>query len=80
MIWRFQVADNKIRNRREIHRSGFTGELGYEVYCAMEDTAAVGRHPGERRSSTPGLTMEVYVYAVKGCPAAGYVNHALWVV
>jgi len=41
-IKRFQVADNKIGDIAvKIHRSGFTGELGFEVYCATEDTAAV---------------------------------------
>ena len=39
---RFAVADNQIEDVAvHIHRSGFTGELGYEVYCRIEDTQAV---------------------------------------
>ena len=64
-IKRFQVADNKIGDIAvKIHRSGFTGELGYEVYCAMEDTAAVEAAIRETAAKfdAPELTiLEVYV-------------------
>ena len=48
----------------KIHRSGFTGELGYEVYCRIEDTKAV--EASIRRAcdaaGAPELTiLEVYV-------------------
>ena len=39
---RFQVKDARAgKIPVKIHRSGFTGELGYEVYCKTEDTQAV---------------------------------------
>lgn len=39
---RFSVMDNRIGDVEvKIHRSGFTGENGYEVYCGMEDTKKV---------------------------------------
>lgn len=62
---RFQIADNKIGDIDvKIHRSGFTGELGYEVYCAMEDSRAVEAAIREAcdKSDAPELTiLEVYV-------------------
>lgn len=62
---RFQIADNKIGNINvKIHRSGFTGELGYEVYCAVEDTAEVEAAIREAAAKfdAPELTiLEVYV-------------------
>lgn len=39
---RFQIADNHIGEIPvKIHRAGFTGELGYEIYCSVKDTEAV---------------------------------------
>ena len=39
---RFAVSENKAGDIPvHIHHSGFTGELGYEVYCRIEDTQAV---------------------------------------
>ena len=62
---RFAVADNKIGGIPvKIHRSGFTGELGYEVYCKMEDTQAVedAIRAACGKFSAPELTiLEVYV-------------------
>lgn len=36
----------------KIHRSGFTGELGYEVYCRIEDTSR-WRHPSAAPVTPP---------------------------
>lgn len=62
---RFQVADNKIGGIAvQIHRSGFTGENGYEIYCAIADTAAVEAAIREAAAKfdAPELTiLEVYV-------------------
>lgn len=62
---RFAVADNQIGDIAvQIHRSGFTGELGYEVYCKMEDTQAVENaiRTACGRFNAPELTtLEVYV-------------------
>ncbi len=62
---RFAVADNKIGEILvQIHRSGFTGELGYEVYCKIEDTQAVedAIRAACGKFSAPELTtLEVYV-------------------
>lgn len=62
---RFAVSENKAGDIPvHIHRSGFTGELGYEVYCRIEDTQAVEDtiRVACERFSAPELTiLEVYV-------------------
>lgn len=62
---RFAVSENKAGDIPvHIHRSGFTGELGYEVYCRIEDTQAVedAIRVACERFSAPELTiLEVYV-------------------
>ena len=62
---RFAVADNKIGEIPVIiHRSGFTGENGFEVYCDMADTAAVkdAIRAACDAHNAPELTiLEVYV-------------------
>ena len=62
---RFQVADNKIGDIAvKIHRSGFSGENGFEVYCDMKDTAAVKEaiKAASEKHNAPELTvLEVYV-------------------
>lgn len=62
---RFQVEDNKIGDIDvKIHRSGFTGELGFEIYCDMKDTKAVEeaiRNTGEAFDAAEMNILEVYV-------------------
>lgn len=62
---RFQMEDNEIDGVAvKIHRSGFTGELGYEIYCATNDTKAVEAAIREAcaKFDAPELTiLEVYV-------------------
>lgn len=62
---RFQVIDNAIGDIAvQIHRSGFTGELGYEIYCRMEDTKAIEAAIREAAASfnAPEINiLEVYV-------------------
>ena len=62
---RFQVADNKIGDIPVIiHRSGFTGENGFEIYCDMNDSAAVKeaiRDTCEVHSAPELTILEVYV-------------------
>ena len=62
---RFQVADGKIGDIPVIiHRSGFTGENGFEVYCDMADTAAVKaaiRDACDAHNAPEVTTLEVYV-------------------
>ena len=62
---RFAVADNQMGDAAvHIHRSGFTGELGYEVYCRIEDTQTVEdaiRVVCEKFSAPELTTLEVYV-------------------
>ena len=62
---RFAVSENKAGDIPvHIHRSGFTGELGYEVYCKIEDTQAVedAIRAACEKFSAPELTiLEVYV-------------------
>lgn len=60
---RFQVEDNWIGDIAvKIHRSGFTGELGYEIYCAVEDAVAVER--AIREAGTPLGAVEVNILEV----------------
>ncbi|MDL2214243.1 aminomethyltransferase family protein [Clostridia bacterium OttesenSCG-928-O13] len=62
---RFAVEDNKIGNIAvKVHRSGFTGELGYEIYCDIGDTKAVEeaiRNAGKEFGATEMTILEVYV-------------------
>jgi glycine cleavage system aminomethyltransferase T len=51
----------------KIHRGGFTGELGYEVYCKLADSkavAAVIREIGDKFGAVEPTTLEVYVRSV----------------
>lgn len=62
---RFSVEDNEIDGIKvKIHRSGFTGELGYEIYCDMADTKTVAenvRKVGKTIDACEMNTLEVYV-------------------
>ncbi|MDO4343195.1 MAG: aminomethyltransferase family protein [Eubacteriales bacterium] len=62
---RFQSEDNKIGDMKvKIHRSGFTGELGYEIYCRTEDTKAVCeaiRAEAKKFGASEVTVLEVYV-------------------
>ena len=62
---RFQILETAIGDAAvTVDRGGFTGELGYEIYCAREDSttvadaiaAAAGKHDAPRLK-----TLEVYV-------------------
>ena len=62
---RFQVADNRIGGVAvKVHKSGFTGELGYEIYCANADAKAVEnaiREAGKAFDAVELNILEVYV-------------------
>ena len=62
---RFQVADNQIGDVQvKVHRSGFTGENGYEIYCTKSDAVAVEaalREVGKSLSAVELDILEVYV-------------------
>lgn len=62
---RFQVADNQIDDVSiKVHRSGFTGENGYEIYCARSDVDVVEaalREVGKSFSAVELDILEVYV-------------------
>lgn len=64
-VKRFAVEDNKIGDLSvKVHRSGFTGELGYEIYCDIADTKAVEtaiREVGKAFDATEMNILEVYV-------------------
>lgn len=60
---RFQVEDNRIGDISvKVHRSGFTGELGYEIYCAAEDAPAIER--AIREAGAPLGAVEVNILEV----------------
>jgi glycine cleavage system aminomethyltransferase T len=72
---RFSVAANSIGGIPVyIHRSGFTGENGYEVYCAADKTKEVKEAVEKAVSAAGGreiYTLEVYVRSIpmeKGFP------------
>lgn len=62
---RFQITNNRIGNIGvQVHRGGFTGELGYELYCKMDDSKAVEAAIREAAKAfgAPELNiLEVYV-------------------
>jgi glycine cleavage system aminomethyltransferase T len=62
---RFQVADNQIGDVQvKVHRSGFTGENGYEIYCTKSDSASVEaalREVGKSLNAVELDILEVYV-------------------
>lgn len=62
---RFAIADNEIDGISvKVHRSGFTGELGYEIYCEIADTDAVAeaiRAACAKFDAPEITTLEVYV-------------------
>lgn len=65
---RFAVAENTVSGIPVwIHRSGFTGEEGYEVYCAAEKTGEIKALIDKAVSEAGGrgiYTLEVYVRSV----------------
>jgi len=62
---RFQIEDNRIGDIEvKVHRGGFTGELGYEIYCARAVTKNVEARIREAclRHQAPEIDiLEVYV-------------------
>ena len=62
---RFQIVDAHVGEIAVVvDRGGFTGELGYELYCARDDSAAVAEAIADAASKfdAPRLTtLEVYV-------------------
>ena len=65
---RFTVCENSIKGIPVwIHRSGFTGENGYEVYCAPDKTAKVREAIDGAVKEAGGreiYTLEVYVRSI----------------
>ena len=62
---RFRMEDNLIGDTKvKIHKSGFTGENGYEIYCDMKDTDTIRQALEENDKNYDGKelrTLEVYV-------------------
>ena len=62
---RFQIVERKVGETDVVvDRGGFTGELGYELYCAREDSATVAEALASAAAQldAPRLTtLEVYV-------------------
>ena len=65
---RFSVAENTISGIPVyIHRSGFTGENGFEVYCAAADTGKIRELISKAVQEAGGreiYTLEVYVRSI----------------
>lgn len=62
---RFRIEDNEINGLKvKIHRSGFTGELGYEIYCDMLDSNKIDEiitAAGSELNAVKLSVLEVYV-------------------
>lgn len=62
---RFEMVENKIDEFEvKVHRSGFTGENGYEIYCDIKDTKKIEAaiRKAAQAFNAPELTvLEVYV-------------------
>lgn len=66
---RFQIADHTIGNLSvKIHRAGFTGELGYEVYCHIEDSKAVAAAIKEAADKMDALELTILEVYVRSLP------------
>ncbi len=67
---RFTIVDGKIGDMAvRIHRGGFSGELGYEIMCAMADLAALEAaiaQAGEELDAVHLTVLEVYVRGLPG--------------
>ena len=65
---RFSVAANAIGGIPVyVHRSGFTGENGFEIYCAAEKTEAIRKAVSDAVGAAGGreiYTLEVYVRSI----------------
>lgn len=71
----FSIKDNTIGDVKvKIHRSGFTGELGYEIYCDPKDDPIVEKaltEAGVGFNAVKLTVLEVYVRGLAG--EKGYV-------
>ncbi len=66
---RFEVADNALGDIAvKVHRSGFTGELGYEIYCKMEDTKAVEAAVAQAASKLDAPQLDILEVYVRSLP------------
>ena len=65
---RFSVASNSVGGIPVyVHRSGFTGENGFEVYCAFDKTAELREYIAKAVEALGGrevYTLEVYVRSI----------------
>lgn len=65
---RFSVTANSIGGVPVyVHRSGFTGENGFEIYCALEKTAIIRKSIADAVDAAGGreiYTLEVYVRSI----------------
>lgn len=71
----FSIKDNTIGDIKvKVHRSGFTGELGYEIYCDPKDNLIVEKaliEAGEEFNAVKITVLEVMVRSIAG--EKGYV-------
>ena len=71
----FAIKDGSVGDVEvKFHRSGFTGELGYEIFCSRKDSAAVKRaleQAGAEMGAVNLDILEVYVRGLAG--EKGYV-------
>ena len=71
----FAIVDNDIADSGvKIHRSSFTGELGYEIYCDPKDDPIIEKaliEAGAEFNAVKITTLEVYVRGLAG--EKGYV-------
>jgi aminomethyltransferase len=65
----FSIKDNTIgKIKVKIHRSGFTGELGYEIYCKPKDDLAVEKALTEAGAEFKATKITVLEVAVRSVP------------
>lgn len=67
---RFTLVDATIGDIAvKVHRGGFTGELGYEIFCDMADSQAIEKAIGEAGKEFDAVhltVLEVYVRSLPG--------------
>lgn len=66
---RFQVADYRIGKADvKVHRSGFTGEQGYEIYCKKEDSSVIDAALRETAKQYGAVEMDILEVYVRSLP------------
>lgn len=66
---RFQMEDNTVDGITvQVHRSGFTGEIGYEIYCDIKDSESVAQAIRKAAKDCDAMEMTILEVYVRSLP------------